>query len=225
MAVPRHDPRDLRIAELELGNAQLRKENAELRAENAELRAAVAKLTELVRELQARLDQDSSNSSRPPSSDPPWKKPERKAKKKEKGKRKRGGQPGHKKHERSLLPVEEVDELIVLKADACARCGRRIFGTDPDPLRHQVIDLRDGRRHVSEWQRHARTCSCGHVTVPPLPPEAPPGALGPVLVAVIALLTGKYRLSKRLTVEALHDHFEITVSLGSVSKSEKNLFV
>lgn len=54
---------------------QLAAENAELRSENAELRRMVAVLTERVAELERRLAADSSNSSRPPSSDAPWNKP------------------------------------------------------------------------------------------------------------------------------------------------------
>lgn len=218
----RSDPSIERIAELELENARLRNENAEIREENGELRKDVAKLTQLVRELEAKVGQNSSNSSRPPSSDPPWLKPERRANK-EKGKRKRGGQPGHRRHERALLPVAEVDDLIQVRLSSCTRCGRTLQGTDPSPLRHQVMDIREGRRHVTEWQRHALTCECGHVNVSPLPVDAPSGGLGPVLISVIGLLSGKYRLSKRMVVEALYDLFQITVSLGSVANSEKRL--
>ena len=104
------DPRDLRIAELEsqvriltelvekllVENAALRAENVALRAENVALRAENA-------ELKARLGMNSSNSSKPPSSDPPGKTPSPK-KNKIKG-RKSGGQRGHKRHIRELVPV------------------------------------------------------------------------------------------------------------------------
>jgi len=46
-----------------------------LEAENAQLRATVARLTDRVAELERRLGSDSSNSSKPPSSDAPWAKP------------------------------------------------------------------------------------------------------------------------------------------------------
>src|SRR5436309_1167354 len=72
--------------------APLRRENAALRAENAALRAENVALQERVRELDARLGRDSSNSSRPPSSDPPRAPPRPKA---PSSGRKRGGQPGH----------------------------------------------------------------------------------------------------------------------------------
>lgn len=53
-------------------NAGLRVENAELRAENDELKRMFAVLTQRVVELERQLSADSSNSSRPPSSDAPW---------------------------------------------------------------------------------------------------------------------------------------------------------
>src|SRR4051812_21141213 len=75
--------------------ATLRLENATLRAENAVLLARV-------RELEARLGQNSSNSSRPPASDPPQAPDRPKAPLSD---RKRGGQPGHRGAYRVLLPV------------------------------------------------------------------------------------------------------------------------
>jgi transposase len=46
----------------------------ELAAENAELKRVVAELSDRIGELECRLSADSSNSSRPPSSDAPWEK-------------------------------------------------------------------------------------------------------------------------------------------------------
>ena len=68
-----------------------------LQDENEKLRAKIA-----------RLEKDSSNSSKPPSSDPITrpKKPS-----KGRGKHKRGGQKGHTKHARKLFPEEEVDDF------------------------------------------------------------------------------------------------------------------
>jgi transposase len=67
-----------------------------------------------IRELEARLGQTSANSSRPPSSDSPQAPVRPKA---PLSGRKRGGQPGHRGVFRRLLPVEEVDELVVLVLD------------------------------------------------------------------------------------------------------------
>ena len=72
-----------------------------------------------VRELEARLGQTSSNSSRPPSSDPPQVPPKREA---TPSGRKRGGQPGHRGAFRGLLPVEQVDEVMAVVPEHCQHC-------------------------------------------------------------------------------------------------------
>jgi transposase len=86
--------------------ASLLEQLATLRRENAALRVENAVLQERVRDLEAQLGQDSSNSSRPPSSDPPQVPAKRRARP---SGRKRGGQPGHRGAFRRLLPVEQVD--------------------------------------------------------------------------------------------------------------------
>jgi transposase len=82
------------------------------------LEARVQALQEQNRALEERLNQNSRNSSRPPSSDAPQSpRPSR-----PRSGRRRGGQPGHPGHTRSLIPVEEVDEVVVLKPDLCSGC-------------------------------------------------------------------------------------------------------
>jgi transposase len=94
-------------------------------------------LQEQVRTLQEQLNQTSQNSSRPPSSDPPQHRrpghPQRH--------RRRGGQPGHPGHTRTLIPGEEVDEVVVLKPTQCTHCQAPLSGDDPKPWRHQVIEI------------------------------------------------------------------------------------
>lgn len=204
------DPRDARIAELET-------ENTALRTQVTELQALVADLQRTVTELKARLDQDSSNSSRPPSSDPPWAKKPNKDKKK---KRRRGGQPGHKGHSRSLVPVEEVNHLITHVPSGCEKCGSTTGAVTPEPRRHQVWDLPPVKPEVTEHQCFAVDCACGHRTWAKLPRSVPSGAFGPTVMAVVALLAGTYRISRRGVVQLCADLFGLEVSLGAVSKME-----
>src|SRR3954464_12716688 len=83
--------------------------------------ALIVALQERVRELEARLGQTSANSSRPPSSDPPQAPPRPKA---PPSGRRRGGQPGHRGTFRALLPVEQVDEVVVVVPEDCRHCGQ-----------------------------------------------------------------------------------------------------
>jgi transposase len=87
--------------------------------------------------LQAQLKQTSRHSSRPPWSDPPSHSyPHR-----PRSKRRRGGQPGHPGHTRTLLPVEDVDEVVTIKPEQCTHCHAPLSGDDPTPWRHQVMEL------------------------------------------------------------------------------------
>ena len=109
-----------------------------LEAQVETLTSTVHTLQEQVRTLQEQLNQTSRNSSRPPSSDPPTaQRPKR-----PRGKRRRGGQPGHPGQTRTLIPVEDVDEVVPLKPDQCRSCQAPLEGDDPAPFR-QI-----GRAHV-----------------------------------------------------------------------------
>src|SRR5215204_3028392 len=101
--------------------APLLEELTTLRLENAVLRAENAALQQRVRELEVRLGQNSANSSRPPSSDPPQAPARPKA---PHSGRKRGGQPGHRGTFRALLPVEQVDEIVTVLPERCRHCQR-----------------------------------------------------------------------------------------------------
>jgi transposase len=157
------------------------------------IRALLAKLDE----LEARLNKTPQNSSLPPSTQHPHARPPAK---KPKSKRQRGGQPGHKKHERALLPVEKCDEVHPLKPTECRRCGGKLSGIDPQPLRHQVWELPEIKPHVTEYQQHRLVCPCcGESTCAELPAGVPRGQAGPRLVAFVALLMAYFRQSKRRT--------------------------
>jgi transposase len=168
---------------------------AEVEAEmTPAVRAFVQGLLTKLAELQARLNQTPQNSSLPPSSQHPHAKP---PVEKPKSKKKRGGQPGHAKHERPLLPSGDCDEIQILKPAQCRRCGEKLSGRDPEPLRHQVWELPEIKPAVSEYQRHRLCCRrCGATTCAELPPGVPSGQAGPRLVALAALLMGCFRQSK-----------------------------
>jgi transposase len=164
----------------------------------AKLAKLEAELEELRRQVKGKTPQ---NSSLPPSTRHPHAKP---PPRKRKSKKKRGGQPGHSKHDRPLIPSEDCDDVQPLKPTECRRCGEKLWGIDPKPLRHQVWELPDIRPLVTEYQRHRLACSCcGETTCAKLPPGVPQGQSGPRLMAFTALLMAYYRQSKRRTAEFL----------------------
>jgi transposase len=180
----------------------------------------VPKLLQRIKDLEARLGLNSSNSSIPPSKNPPGTPPP--PEKKPTG-RKRGGQPGHKKHERTLYPPERVDTFTEVKPCDCRRCGRALFGTDADPHRHQVVDIPRILATVVEYSLHSLRCeSCGITTRAELPLGVPTTPFGPRLQAMMAVCAGSYKLSKRMIEELVSDFFGVDVSLGSVCNLEQD---
>lgn len=185
----------------------------------AEQRALIEKLQRQIAALEEKLGKNSSNSSKPPSSDPPWRKPKPKPKRGKK--RKRGGQPGHAKHDRPLVPQEKVTEVVAVRPSHCDGCGVPLFGNDPKPERHQVFETPKVEPKVTEYQIHTLPCDCGAHTKGTLPDGVSRGAFGANLVALVCWLTGKFRLSKRGVQELLSDLLGTEVSLGMVSKMER----
>lgn len=190
----------------------------------ASLREQVATVDDLkaeVAELRERLGQNSSNSSKPPSSDPlSYKSPPRR----EPQGRKRGGQPGHQGSARRLPPVDEVDYLIDLRPSACAGCGRKLRGADPHPERHQVSDVPPVKVEVTEYRRHTLRCStCGIDNRAAWPEDVPRGAFGPRAQAVVTYLTGRLGASHRDVTEAMAVLYGMEVSTGSVSAIQRQV--
>jgi transposase len=169
-----------------------------IRALLARIEKLQAELDDLRRQVKAKT---SENSSLPPSTLHPHAKPKPR---KRKSRKKRGGQPGHAKHQRTLIPTDQCDEVHSLKPTECRRCGTKVFGNDPEPLRHQVWELPDIKPLVTEYQRHRLACPCcGESTCAELPAGVPQGQSGPRLMAFTALLMAYYRQSKRRTAEFL----------------------
>jgi transposase len=182
------------------------------------LETRVTALVAMVQALQEQLRQTSRNSSRPPSSDPPL--PQRPHR--PRGQRRRGGQPGHPGSTRTLIPVEEVDEVVVLKPAQCTHCQAPLLGDDPHPWRHQVIELPPIKPVVTEYQWHQLACSaCGAITRAPWPAGVPSGTYGPRVQATVALYTGAYRLSKRTTQQAMAEVFGVPMSVGTIRQLEQ----
>ncbi|MCT0224817.1 IS66 family transposase zinc-finger binding domain-containing protein, partial [Synechococcus sp. CS-1328] len=74
--------------------------------------------------------------------------------------RKRGGQPGHPGSGPELLPIERVDEVLEHHPQACRRYGQLLEGVDPEPLRHQVIEIPPITAVVIEHRLHRLVCPC-----------------------------------------------------------------
>jgi len=189
----------------------------------AEARAAVSALVDSykrrIAELEQRLGRNSTNSSRPPSSDPPSLK--RRPPAPASGK-KRGGQPGHRRHVRPLVPPEGVRQVVECRPPSCRWCGDALAGCDPEPIRHQVAEVPPVQPVVDEYRLHRLRCPrCRTSTCAKLPPGVPTGAFGPRLRAVLSVLAGAYRLGKRPIRQLASDLLGLSISAGMICRLER----
>src|SRR3954452_6935938 len=178
----------------------------------------IAQLQAEVRELRARLNRNSSNSSTPPSADPPGApKPVVKAP----TGRKPGGQTGHPGHHRHRLPPERVKNIVPYVPTICAHCQAPLPAEprpgDPEPTWHQVAELPELAAVITEHQGHARTCpGCGCLNRGAIPPEIRAHVIGPRLAAVMSYFSGRHHIGRRGVEEVVETVFDVPTSLGSV---------
>lgn len=194
----------------------------DLVAENVALRAMVADLTVRleqalgrIADLEARLRQSSSNSSKPPSSDGL-------AKPVPKSLRGRSGRgPGRPKGQDGVTLQQVADPDVVVRhvPTVCAGCGDSLAGAvEIGMARRQVIDIPEPKPQVTEHQLVTLACGCGHHTTATAPGEASaPVVYGPRLAGIgIYLLHGQF-LSVSRTAAALKDLFGAPVAAGTVA--------
>jgi transposase len=184
----------------------------------ASVRILLLALLERVRDLEARLNQHSGNSSKPPSSDPPSAPP--RPPKTPRG-RKAGGQLGHPGVTRDLVPPDQVHETVPVYPRQCPTCRTALRAGLPDAaplMRTQVWEIPPITPHISEYQHHTVCCPQCQTLVRDdrRPTGAPPGGYGPRLTAFVALLRGEYHQSERDVATFLATLCGLPISLGSV---------
>src|SRR3954447_5626102 len=185
----------------------------------AAVAAVVQSLEQRIAELEERVNKNSTNSSKPPSSDPPSvkRRPPAPASGKE-----RGGQPGHRHQPRALVPPEQLRQVIDCKPPECRCCGDELLGDDPEPIRHQVAEVPPVRPVVDEYRLHRLTCPrCRTSTCAALPPGVPTGAFGPRLRAILSALAGGYRLGKRPIRRLAFELLGLSISVGMICRLER----
>ena len=188
-------------------------------AENQRLQEQVAHLQARMADLEARLNQHSGNSSKPPSSDPPGAPP--RSANRQRG-RQPGGQPDHPGASRDPAPDDQITETILLRPTHCSACRRDLTACPldaTDPICHQVWELPVIRPTVTAYHCLRITCpDCATPVRAALPPDVPRGAFGPGVAAAIALLHTDYRLSLREIPRLLRQFFHLPISVGATTQ-------
>jgi hypothetical protein len=192
---------------------QLREANARLVAANAEQASLIARLNARVAELERRLGKDSSNSSRPPSSEGLGKPPARRQQRRGGGRRagKQPGAPGA-----YLAQVGDPDEVVVHRPERGDGCGgdltlAPVVGVEA----RQVFELPQVRLWVCEHRAERRACACGHRTAGVFPGVARAAACyGPGVRALGAYLGVWQHVPVERASELLGDGVGADVSVG-----------
>jgi transposase len=181
------------------------------------------KIAKILENAEEKLQTNSHNSSKPPSTDIYKKKKERRyPKARKKSTKKQGAQPDHKGKGRKLMATEDVDDVVVCLPPSRCQCGGSIKAELNKKKRHQVHELPIVKPIVTEYQRVFGRCACcDKHHFGDLPVGVPSGMLGVRAIATIATHTGKYHMSKRMTQVAFADHYGLEISVGTVSNAEK----
>jgi transposase len=203
---------------------RLKHENERLREELTDRERKLAEAEKQIADLERKLAlrrQNSTTSSRPPSSDGLAGEQRQRGSRRKKSRRKPGGQPGHRGHWRGLAPLSRIDCVVEVFPPKCRHCDSRLsrkMSTQGEARRHQVTELPAIEAHITEYQCQCVICPvCGKATQAELPQEAQ-GQFGPQLTALIAYLTVVCRMPRRMVRELLEQVLTIPLSLGSIQK-------
>jgi len=178
--------------------------------------------------LNQKLNQDSTNSNKAPSTDSPETKAKRKAEEKtappKNRTRKQGAQLGHKAVTRPLLQLCDGDVVVNCTPQNCAHCNESLAGSnDPEPYRQQQYDVEIIRR-ITEYRKHKIVCPCcGETTEGTLPEEANKSAYSPNVAVLVVTLTGLFQMSRRMTKLFIENIMGVPISVGSISNLEREI--
>jgi transposase len=193
----------------------------QLETELAETKKKLQETTELLKlaleeiaTLKEKLNLNSKNRSKPPSSD-------QKANTSQKEPKSRKPRKGV---ARQAFPPEKVDETIECTRENCPHCGSRSIEKSGLPEALQQAELPEVRAVVTEYLLHKYHCKdCGRKSAADLPKGIPDSAFGPRLMGLFATLTGGLHVAKREAIQLMKDLYDVDIGLGSASNIEERV--
>lgn len=172
-------------------------------------------------ELEDRLNQNSRNSSVPPSQQPLHNKAKNTSPTRRRSTKKPGAQLGHKGHRRLLHPADEKVSVEQYLPTHTCHCGGRIIANRKPYKRHQIFDLPDIHYTVIEHQAFQGECSwCGEKHRASIPEEVPKTQMGPNLHSFIAIQATQHHQSIGKIQAMLGDVFNLRFSTGAISAAQ-----
>lgn len=199
----------------------------ELEAENASLRSIIVvkdlKIEELetkIKELTERLNKNSSNSHKPPSSDGYGKKP---AFPKNKG-GKQGGQIGH---QGDTLLMESTPDIIIPITPTVCVCGQDLSKeTGIITEQRQVHDIPKPKKEVTEYQRYSVICPCcGRINTEQFPYGVnSPVQYGNRIRTLSVLLNSDYKVPVGKISKLMEDLYGMSPNEGSIVSNNRRCY-
>ena len=189
----------------------------ELVAQNKILADRCSFLENRVAELESRLAKNSSNSSKPPSSDGLSKPLKTKSQREHSG-LKPGGQPGHTGS--NLRQVNKPDLIVTHKTCRCGKCGRSLHKTVVlNIARRQVFDIPPQRVEVTEHQAEEKQCVCGYITAASFPEGITQAVqYGANITAMALTLSATQFVPFGRIREFFAEVFELKMSAGTIAR-------
>ena len=184
------------------------------------------KQAEALKELQARLEKNSSNSSKPPSSDG-YSKPEPKKRTeslRESGHKPNGGQPGHEGH--SLEPSQTPQYTKAHKVEHCEQCGKSLNEVEASAYEErQVFDIPPMRIEVTAHRAEIKICpNCGAENRGQFPEGVTqPVQYGSGVKTWAAYFPNQHYVSVERTAQIFEDLVEHGISEATILKSAEEL--
>lgn len=192
--------------------AKLRDTEARLQRMEALLKAALEK----IEQLEARINRNSSNSSKPPSTD-------QKANTADKEKNPRRASRAGKA--RPSFPPDKIDKQVQCTQENCPYCGSSQIHLNGQPSEVlQQAELPEIKASITEYLLQKYGCNeCGKNSTASLPLWIPDSAFGPKLMGLLATLTGVLHVAKREAIQLIKDLYDVDMGVGSVPNVEERV--
>lgn len=184
----------------------------------------IQKLESKVHELEVQISKNSSNSSKPPSSDG-LKKPPKTTSQRGKSDKKPGGQVG--RTGRTLEQVENPNQIVIHSPIECEECASNLSGVEGTSTeKRQVFDVLRPEVNVTEHRIEAKKCPCCGKTSKGLFPDnvRAPVQYGERVQALVAYFQHQHLLPVERVCQIFEDLFGIAISPGTCSKIDQKLF-
>lgn len=178
----------------------------------------IEQLTDKVKELENQLNKDSSNSSKPPSSDNNFSVKKNQSLRQSSGK-KSGGQIGHRGTNRKQ--VRKPDKVIPLRPGNCSHCGKDLSNQQGKIIaKRQEADIPPVRPIITEFQQEEIKCSCGHCNKGEFPDHIKsPFQLGQNLKSFIVYLNTTHYIPYKRLSQMVDDLLNIRISEGTIDNT------